>query len=97
MGTTFADSYSLLHFAVGVVAYFVGIRWWVFLLLHILFEYVENTSQGVEFIDRNLSWFWPGGKEQPDSLINSVGDTVFAMLGWMIAAFIHKRYPAKYF
>jgi len=96
MGKDFADSYSLLHFAVGIVAYFFGLKWWVFLLLHILFEYLENTPQGVSFIDENLSRVWPGGKEKPDTLLNSVGDTVFAMLGWFLAYFIHTSFPLVY-
>lgn len=95
MGKDFVDAYSLLHFAVGIVAYFLGFKWYTFMLLHIIFEIVENTSAGVRFIDNYLSWFWPGGKEKPDTSINSIGDTFFAMLGWLIAYLIHKNFPLE--
>ena len=83
MGQQFADQYSFLHFSVGVVAYFwrVKLGWW--LVLHTLFELGENSPAGMQLINRvNV---WPGGKPQPDSMVNIVGDTAFAMVGWMAA------------
>ena len=87
MGTYFVDKYSLLHFAVGILFRFFNINFTISLLLHILFEVVENSKQGVYFIDHYLT-FWPGGKQKSDSFINSVGDTVFFALGWFIANII---------
>lgn len=84
MGKYFADQYSLLHFAVGIIAYFWNIPFNVFLALHIIFEIVENTKSGVHVIDTYIK-IWPGGKLKSDTVINSIGDTFFAMIGWMIA------------
>ena len=72
MGQHFADQFSLLHFSVGVVAYFWGV-----------FELGENSPTGIRLI--NSMSLWPGGKPEPDSLLNIAGDTAFAMAGWMVA------------
>lgn len=90
MGQTFIDKYSLLHFAVGVIFRFIGISFGYSFAIHTLFELVENTQQGVDFIDNSplLKW-WPGGKRKADTFINSVGDTVFFCLGWWIAHLLH--------
>ena len=83
MGQTFMDRYSLLHLASGIVAYYFGFSLVGWIILHTLFEIIENTPEGVYFIDHYLT-FWPGGKLAPDDLINSVGDTFFAIGGWLI-------------
>lgn len=90
MGTTFFDHYSILHLAIGIVAFHLNINAWMWFILHTLFEIVENTPQGVYFIGTYL-WWWPGGKTHPDAVLNSIGDTVFAMIGWYIA------YLSRYF
>jgi hypothetical protein len=84
MGTRLLDAYSLLHFAVGVIFRHFNISFFLSIVLHTLFEVVENTPQGVRFIDSNL-WFWPGGKKRPDTLINCVGDTLSFAAGWIAA------------
>lgn len=84
MGTKFFDQYSILHFATGIIFYFFGVDFIIWLSIHILFEILENTKPGMHFINTYLP-FWPGGKPRSDTLINSIGDTVFAMLGWLIA------------
>jgi hypothetical protein len=48
-----------------------------------IFEYVENTKYGMNII--NKFSYWPGGKERADSLINSLGDQFYALLGWVSA------------
>ncbi len=90
MGESFMDKYSLLHFAMGILFRFIGVPFSYAIALHVLFEILENTPQGVKFIDTNalLRW-WPGGKKKPDSVINSVGDTFFFCLGWWTANEIH--------
>lgn len=90
MGNRIFDQYSLLHFSVGVVAYFIGIDFWVWFILHMIFEIVENSDQGINLINNNLSFFWPGGKERSDAVINSVGDQISAMLGWLVAQQVDK-------
>lgn len=85
MGYRTFDQYSLLHFATGVVAYFLGVPFDCWVLLHAFFEFVENTPAGIRFINRRLAWFWPGGKPRPDAVVNSIGDTVSAAVGWVVA------------
>ncbi len=84
MGKALVDQYTLLHFAVGVLAYFWGIGAWLTLWVHTLFELVENTSTGMTVINRYMKW-WPGGKPYADTVPNSIGDTVATMVGWGVA------------
>lgn len=90
MGHRLLDQYSLLHSAVGVLAYFWNIPLWIGTLLHILFEYAENTSWGIQLINIAMIepgiFGWPGDKRHADSLINQIGDTLTFILGWMAAA-----------
>lgn len=84
MGNLLLDQYSLLHFSVGVIFYFFKIPLMTWTILHILFEYTENTELGIKFINKYL-FFWPGGKLGPDTFINNVGDVLSGFLGWTIA------------
>ena len=84
MGRAIFDHYSLLHFATGVVAYHWGISAPVWLASHALFELIENSPPGMQFINKYIT-FWPGGKTESDHFINMFGDTVSAMIGWGIA------------
>jgi len=91
MGHLFADQYSLLHFASGVIAYFWYVPFVVALLGHIFFEYIENTKAGMKFINSYFreQWIfqWPGGKYKADKPINSLlGDNFFFSLGWVISS-----------
>ena len=61
MGQNLFDQYTFLHFSVGVVMYFIGFRLAWTIILHIVFEFVENTNEGINVINNYLSWFWPGG------------------------------------
>jgi len=89
MGVQFFDQYSYLHFSTGVIAFFwnIGILNWA--LAHTLFEIVENTDSGMNVINQYIP-FWPGGKYQSDLVINMIGDTVFAILGWYSAKLINQ-------
>lgn len=91
MGHRFADQYSLLHFASGVIMYFWYVPFVVALLGHMFFEYVENTKAGMRFINTYFrkQWIfkWPGGKDKADKPINSyLGDNFFFSLGWLISS-----------
>jgi len=92
MGLNFADQYSLLHFAVGVVVYFWNIPFVVALIIHTIFEFLENTAVGIQFINKYIihpGYFsWPGGKNYPDSLLNMTGDTLFFSVGWLLSAYL---------
>ena len=81
------DQYSLLHISVGVVAYFWGFSVLSWIIIHTIFELLENTSYSVWFINKYIP-FWPGGKTKTDSTINMVGDTISAILGWAFAYYI---------
>lgn len=85
MGQQFADQYSLLHWAVGILAYFWGFGFIASMVIHTLFEWAENTHTGIRFINETLHGIWPGGKPKADSLRNCVGDTVFFGAGWFSA------------
>jgi hypothetical protein len=87
MGQSFLDQYSLLHAAVGVLAYFWNIPLWIGTVVHILFEYAENTNWGIGIINRYMIepgiFGWPGDKRRADTLLNMTGDTVTFVLGWV--------------
>lgn len=83
MGQNFVDRFSLLHFAAGVIAYFFGIPLGIWVLIHIIFEIVENTPFGIHFINTYLNSIWPGGKDAADSFLNSLGDVFFSTIGWI--------------
>lgn len=85
MGLRFFDQYSLLHFAVGIVAYFWSISLFIVIVLHILFEFIENTPIGMNLINTYFIGWWPGGKTHPDNLLNSTSDVLFTVIGWLLA------------
>ncbi len=87
MGQYIFDQYSYLHFAVGIVAYFWNIGFRNLLILHIIFELVENNPAGINLIDKYIP-LWPGGKKAPDSLINQISDIIFSLLGWLSAYYL---------
>lgn len=89
MGNRLFDQYTYLHFAFGIVVYFWNISLVFWLILHTIFEIVENTPYGMAFINKYVTW-WPGGKPRPDAIINSVGDTIGAIIGWVSAYYIDK-------
>ncbi len=91
MGTALFDEYSLLHFAVGVIARHWNVAFLIFLIAHILFELLENTKQGM-YIINNYITAWPGGKSSPDTFLNSeFGDNLSAAVGWWAADVLLKR------
>lgn len=89
MGLYLFDQYTYLHFASGILLYFLGVSfvWWF--IFHSIFEWFENTQVGIKMINE-LFTFWPGGKPGPDSFINTTGDTVGALLGWLTAYWLDK-------
>lgn len=87
MGRRLLDQYSLLHAAVGVVAYFWGVRFWPALILHTLFEAAENTATGMWVINTGMP-VWPGGKPRADTLTNILGDTLAFVAGWAAAQWL---------
>jgi hypothetical protein len=94
MGLRFFDQYSLLHFSVGVLAYFWSISFFITIMIHILFEFIENTPVGMNFINNYFLKWWPGGKTHPDNLLNRTSDTIFTGMGWIMAQQLDKAYKA---
>lgn len=94
MGLQFIDQYTYLHFSTGIIAYFFGIspKYWI--ICHTIFEIIENTNFGINIIN-NYFPYWPGGKPYADSFTNIVGDTIFAIFGWLSAYYLDKL-GAKY-
>lgn len=92
MGLRVFDQYSLLHFATGIIAYFWSLSFFITILIHILFEFIENTPVGMYFINTYFIGWWPGGKSHPDNLLNRTSDTIFTGLGWLIAYKLDKIY-----
>lgn len=84
MGDYLLDQYTYLHFASGIIAYFWNISLVQWIILHTVFEIIENTKIGVHIINKYMI-FWPGGKPKADSFINNIGDTIGAILGWLSA------------
>lgn len=93
MSKVFTDQFSLLHFATGIVAYYIGLSLPVWFLLHAAFEIFEDTEFGVRIINKVFKNIWPGGgKRVPDSFVNSeLGDNFYAVLGWIFSWYIHKN------
>tara|TARA_B110000967_G_scaffold138559_1_gene141468 strand:- start:2130 stop:2402 length:273 start_codon:yes stop_codon:yes gene_type:complete len=83
MGTHFTDRFSLLHVASGIISYYWDISLYTWFIIHLLFEYLENTHIGMKLI--NTLPIWPGGKDKVDNMINRTGDQVYAVVGWFLA------------
>lgn len=84
------NQYSLLHFASGIIAYFWGLPLLGWFIFHVIFEYVENTKIGMNFINTYIP-MWPGGKQSQESFAESmIGDNMCAVLGWVFASFVDK-------
>lgn len=89
MGYQYFDQYTYLHFAIGIVVYFWNISLLNWIILHFIFEFLENSQMGINIINQYIL-FWPGGKEKSDTIINSVGDTFGSILGWLSAYYLDK-------
>lgn len=95
MGQRTFDQFSLLHFASGILAYFWGVPFLLWFIIHVIFEYLENTKLGMQFINKYIP-LWPGGKQHPDSFMNSmIGDNVSAAFGWLFASVVDKYMQNK--
>ena len=87
MGYQLFDQFTYLHFASGIIAYFWGLSFWAWFVLHTIFEIVENTNLGIWTIN-HLIKIWPGGKPGPDDLTNIIGDTIGSIIGWLSAYYL---------
>jgi hypothetical protein len=87
MGYRYFDKYTYLHFAVGIVVYFWNISLLNLVILHSIFEFLENSQMGIHIINKYIV-FWPGGKPKSDTIINNIGDTLGAVSGWLSAYYL---------
>ena len=85
MGQRFLDQYSVLHYAQGVIAYFLNTPPFLWFISHATFEFLENTGPGMHFINTVLKDAWPGGKPEADSVLNVLGDNLAAQVGYWSA------------
>ena len=89
MGKLIIDQYTYAHFAIGVTIFFMGVKLRTWIIMHLLFELLSNTNEGINFIEKYTK-FWTGGKTKQDSLINSMTDSLAAFLGWLSAYYINE-------
>ena len=88
MGKELIDKFSYLHFASGIIFYYFAFTLKSSFIIHTIFEFSENTPEGMRFINNNFKNIWPGQKNFSDSFTNNVGDTIFFVLGWLSAKYI---------
>lgn len=94
MGVYFTDQFSLLHFASGIIAYYWKTTFFTWFGLHLLYEWITNTSWGIYIINHYTPWPW--GHLNRDSPINIVGDQIYGLLGWIIGyAVVHYFYDGN--
>jgi hypothetical protein len=89
MGLNLFDRFTYLHFVTGALSNYWGITLRQWMIWHTIFEILENTKYGMYVINHYIT-FWPGGKPAPDSIINRIGDTIGALLGWVSAYYVNK-------
>ena len=86
MGRVLFDRFTFLHALSGAVANRIGLKLAEWFVIHTVFELIENSRVGMAAI--NHLYYWPGGKPEPDTVTNMIGDTFGAVLGWLIAEFL---------
>ena len=74
------DAYSIVHAGSGVIARVLKLSISQTIVLHTIFEVLEN--QYLKFQPWSMKYF---PDPVPDTLLNSIGDTVSAILGWYAA------------
>ena len=96
MGEYIFDQYTLIHFSVGIIMYFLGINLHTWIIIHILFEIFENSPYGLYFFNKYLNIKGSSNDMyKKDHIINSIGDIIGAKLGWLCASYIHKYLKIK--
>jgi len=91
-----ADAHSLLHLSVGIIFRFWNIKLPLGIAIHLLFEYIEHTQpMGGEttIVHRMMKW-WPTDKENAESIFESLIDTIWFAIGWLVANAAINRMPA---
>ncbi len=77
------DKYSCLHIASGITAYIWGLSLPKWIVVHLAYSFFENSKMGINFT-RDYLAFFKTYKEKGDSMENLIGDTICAIIGWLI-------------
>ena len=54
MGLKLFDQYTYLHFSVGIIAYFWNVSLLNWIIIHTIFEVLENTQMAMDFINNKM-------------------------------------------
>jgi predicted cobalt transporter CbtA len=77
MNHSFLDAMSLVHVGVGMGFGLFRVRWWLTLLVAVLWEVAEHVLK----IHRPQMFMFPS----QDSLANAIGDVLCTGVGWALA------------
>jgi len=77
MNHWFVDGMSLIHLVIGIGLGLFRVRLWLMLAVAITWEVAEHVLK----IHRPAMFVFP----TQDSLMNALGDILFAAVGWMLA------------
>ncbi len=80
------DAWSFVHLASGVVAANMKTTFPTFLILHTLFELIENTEE-VSAVMSRIGF----DRRRMDTPANILGDTISASIGWALGNSQMKR------
>ena len=83
----FITPWTLMHFISGYILYTSGFNYLYGFIIHTIYEYINLTNESLK---KKWNKIYDGFKK--DSIINSLGDTIFFMLGMFLA----KNYFNKY-
>jgi len=87
MGTELFDKYSLAHAGFGTLAAQSGIPFIIWMLMHIIFEFAENSQFGMYIINEYFMPVWIGPKDQADTTTNMWGDNISTAIGYWIGMY----------
>lgn len=84
VNTKFLDGYSWAHFGIAILGGLVGIRYPVYMAIHVAYDLGEQVFERTTVGQR---LFRTSG---PENLLNVCGDTLSASAGWVIGRWIRR-------
>jgi len=79
--------WTLIHFLSGYLSYIYGLNYLQGFIIHSIYEFVNLTNESIK---KKWNSIYTGFRK--DSIVNTIGDTIFFMLGMYLA----KKYFNKY-